>query len=426
MNILILVTVFILSLFISNKSLSNRVFKLFLSIWLIVIFISILNIGKLYEMSFRVFFMFFIFMFFYFLGFYAVKEKKYETISWDHFFRVFNFKGNSYLFHVTSIIFLVVISYYGYRFFNLYNNLDAISDFRMLRYEIGGLFVNGYSLALYNYVVGALIWFYKFLLAYSIVFGVGKNKVIFLYSLTICLIYYFIGGGRNIVVEILFFYILLTVVSNFVINVNKKTSVIKNTIFLFLIALFFTLGTYIRSSNEKITINLLVDTFIKSLEQIVAYITGSFRALEYALVNYDQIKYGFGIYTFSAFEEIFVNALLPLGFSYEPKNYIIGRLLSNPIPIGDGQSFNALYTGLFPFYYDFDFIGIIVFSFILGFLSKISINNFLIRKNLSSLFVFLIFSQISIFMFMSFKLNTGLMIALIFSWIISLNIKVKV
>ena len=428
MELIILFIVFLLTYFINGNFFSHKVFKILVRSWLLVLSLAFLNTYKLYDLSFHVFILFSVFILFYFFGFFSIKNKFSENLDLQEISESSQRFYNNNIFKFLSMIFLVVSIYYSYRFLSIYQGLSDIADVRSVKYEIGGLFVNGYSAAIYNYFVGSLIWFYKFTLAFTLVFGVRKYLAAFTFSILICLSYYFVGGGRNIVVEVIVLYVFLDLLKNSSIKINFLKNIFKYIILLFFSSISFVMGTYLRLSNEKFSKELLYKLFQESFDQIIIYITGSFRALDYAINNYNNLFYGFGLYTFSSLEELIFNFLILFGFEVKPSSYIIGEVLREPILIGNTQSFNALYTGIFPFYFDFGIIGVVIFSYLLGFISRYFINLYLEKQNLIELFLMLSFILISLFMFMSFKLNSGFLFIILIFLFFSLvrNFKVKV
>lgn len=426
MELILISIVFLLTYFIRGGGFSHKAFKVLIRSWLVVLFLSFLNIYKLYDMSFHVFILFSFFILFYFIGFFSIKNKFSEKLDLYKINESSMGIYNNYIFKYLSALFLGICIYYSYRFLNIYQGLSDISEVRSIKYEIGGLFINGYSAAIYNYFVGALIWFYKFTLAFTLVFGIRKYLTAFLFSILICLSYYFVGGGRNIVIEIIAFYIFLDLLKNSCIKITFFKILFKYLILLFFGSLSFVMGTYLRLSNNELSKELLYNLFQESFDQILIYITGSFRALDYAINNYNNLFYGFGLYTFSSIEELFLNFLFLFGFEFKPTNYEVGEILREPILIGNGQSFNALYTGIFPFYFDFGIIGIIIFSLLLGVISRYFINLYLRKQKLTELFLMLSFIQISLFMFMTFKLNPGFLLIILIFLFLSFFRKVKV
>lgn len=426
MELVILFIVFLLTYFIKGDFFSHKVFKLLIRSWLLVLFLAFLNTYKLYNMSFNVFILFSVFILFYFFGFFSIKNKLSDNLGLQRISESSQRFYNNNIFKFLSMIFLMVSIYYSYRFLIIYQGLSDIADVRSVKYEIGGLFVNGYSAAIYNYFVGSLIWFYKFTLAFTLIFGVRKYLAAFIFSFLICLSYYFVGGGRNIVIEVIVLYVFLDLLKNSGIKINLLKSIFKYIILLFLGSISFIMGTYLRLSNAKFSKELLYKLFEESFDQIIIYVTGSFRALDYAINNYNDLFYGFGLYTFSSLEELIFNLLILFGFEVKPTSYMVGEILREDILIGSNQTFNALYTGIFPFYFDFGIMGVVVFSYLLGLVSRCFINLYLKKQTLVELFLMLSFIQISLFMFMTFKLNSGFLLIILMFLFFSLVEKFKI
>lgn len=414
MWILLLFLIFILLLFIPNSNFVHKVFKIISLTWMGVLILSELNFSDMYEVDSFVYLYFLIFFIFYFLGFWLKKYNKFENNNFEVILDQAKSINESKTFNVISILYIILISYYFLQYLIIYSAIEDVAAVRTSRFEVGGMFKNGYSVALYNYVVSSGIWVYKFLLCFSVVFGVAKYKKLFVYSIISCALYYFIGAGRILIIEIIFIYLYLYFLNRHFFSVK---SYFKNIVFLSLAIFLFVLGTYVRLNNEKMTLELFLNLLNESLKQSVIYITGSFRAFNYAVLNYDHLLYGYGIFTLSAIEVLFFNVFAVLGFDVEPHLYTWGQLLADPIYIGERQEFNALYTGLFNFYFDFGLGGIAFWGMILGFLTSYSLNIFIKNKgNIWNLFISVCFFMISIFMFMSFKLNASLFLIMVFSY----------
>lgn len=407
--------------FFKTSNFSDYIFKITLFFWLAILILSELNVSDLYSVSDYVYFLFLGFLLFYFFGFFSLKsiKNKYNFLGFYEQARIINI---NLAYHLISFFYLIILSYFLYKYFQVFSYIESAAEVREKRFEVGGMFVNGYSVAIYNYVISSGIWIYKFLLIFSLVFGVIKYKYFFIYGLIACLMYYFIGAGRILVIELALFYFILM-------SFNKKIlgqfSFFKNFIFIFIFLFMFVIGTYIRVSNESLSFGLFYNMVVDSFDQSNIYLTGSFRAFDYSIQNFEFLKYGFGILTFSGFENILFNILNVLGVSKDPYLYTWGRLLSDPILIGNNQSFNALYTGLFNFYFDFGIGGVLFFGYILGVLNKISLNFcFNSEFNIWKLFLVCCFFSASVLIVLSLKFNASLIIVMVLAIFLSYKMKV--
>lgn len=412
LNISVILTLIILGFFINGRNFTNKIFRFMYFFWLLVLLLSELNLAELFPVEYYVNFLYLIFVFFYFLGFFlknTYSEKRYDRNLFEILLLSANKLNNSSNLKIFSIFFLLILSYYFFRFYTLYLSFDDLADVRTSRFAVGGLFTNGYSVAIYNYFISSSIYFFKFILTFSLVFGIKKYKYFFIFGLIASLMYYFIGGGRTLVIDIIFMYFLFNLMKRFFdLQANYLKDFFMSLIFFFM----FVMGTYLRVSKEKINFSSFKLLASESFNQIIIYITGSFRALDYALNNYDNFLYGFGIFTFSSLEDILYSLLAVLGFSIAPYSYTWGSILGEPILIGNNQEFNALYTGLFPFYFDFGIFGVITYSLLLGYITRKLILYFFLKNNIYSLMLLVALIQISFFMFMKFRLDSSLLIAI--------------
>jgi len=123
--------------------------------------------------------------------------------------------------------------------------------------------------------------------------------------------------------------------------------------------------TAFRTFELDLNLELAQISGLLFLDQAQYYSTGAFRALDYAVAHPYLYGMHYGALTFGAFDEILGYAVISMGFHYNLLNEAIGGILDNNIWIGT-NNFNALYTCVFRYYFDFGIAGVALFSLGLG------------------------------------------------------------
>ena len=203
-----------------------------------------------------------------------------------------------------------------------------------------------------------------------------------------------LGGGRfgyvRIGVGLLFV--------GFCLYLNKRNKVKRFRQLLFLlISMVFLIGLI---TTMRLNVNTVGnDGFNNAVEattrQVLSYSVGPISAFDYAIENDYMNRIGglkYGRLTLSG-PELFIYIILnKIGINYEKaldKLVIIKQ--DDTIDIGDNTWWNALYTSLLYYYLDFGWVGIVLFPFIFGVLSRSCIKRLL---NTNSLCYYIILTYI--------------------------------
>lgn len=387
--------------------------------WGSLLCISLLNPFDLYEVSDEAYFLFLIHIFFYVIGFMSAPSARAAEL--DAFvFRVCDDSSRIYKSKIFAAILLVnvaALTLYAYRYVSVISEGGA-SDARKARFEIGmGTFSSSYEIILYEYVLGGLIWFLKFLVAYGICCSKWRNPVWAL-SFVSCCLYMLIGGGRLFAIEIglLIIFIIGAIFCLGVKNDLVKTSYFRTGFFVFLLYLASVFGTFVRTFSEKISMDGMFAANDILIEHAVIYFQGSLRAFDFAIHNYTGLfHYSYGRMTGGGVDEILTFALRWVGFDVLPYSSFWGVILADPISIGDGQYFNALYTALFNFYFDLGAVGVVIFSYVFGWFCSAITSKFAVSGGLGSLFVLSLLYSVSMLGVLTWKLTQGPIVFTLFS-----------
>lgn len=383
--------------------------KFFIGWWGLLLSVSALNPFGLYEVSPESYFLFFLFSSFYLLGFAIFLPKK--RINFDEFVSRAILSYHQLIENTYFKLFLALITLtlfiYAYKY-NQYIAVAGAVDSRLARFEVGKVFSSNYEIIIFEYLIGSPIWFLKFLVAFGIVFSASRNLAWF-FSFSSCAFYMSFGGGRNIAFEIGLLTIFLFVArkhSNIASEPLKK----NNKIILFLAILYFSsvLATFYRLSEDTISLDGFIEANLILLEHAVVYLVGSIRAFDYALANYQDIfSLKFGLLTASGLDEIASLGLRFIGFDVMPYSNYWGSILATPIAIGDHHYFNALYTALFNFYFDFGLVGVAVNSFLFGLVCSNILAISIKKGGLSLLFASGMLFVVSALSCLTWKLSAG-------------------
>lgn len=422
---LLLIVIFLFNVSIKssfhNFKFRNFWFYSFFVLALFIFLISLANPYDLYDVSNETYFLIGLFVFSYLLGFLCANKRSY--IDYDHIvssleLSLYKLNSNN-IFNIFNILAAIMMFYYTYKYISNFNIL-VDDSLRTSRFEVGAVFSNNVEIIIFNYFVGGFLWFSKFIFAYGLVFGNKNIKKIFYTSLIMCTLSLIFGAGRNILIEILFMVIALVNFRLAFYTSSKKINESFKKIFFFILALVLFVGaTYVRMIDEKLSINSFYKAIEISIEHIIIYLVGSFRALDYAINNL-QLEKGYGVYTFSSINELYNIFLKTLGFDKIPYSNIWGGILSEQINIGFNKDFNALYTAVFNFYFDFGYMGVFLFSFLFGWFSSKSVEYFLKKPSVFSLYLVCILFMSVFLSFMTFKLTSAnIVISLVFALILS-------
>lgn len=372
--------------------LSKRILMIYSILWGIVISISSFGLYDFNVPSSKVLLMMVIHVFAFVLGFRSVRiSYEYEShFSLDELDSKLDKLTSNHLFIIITCILSAYIMFLVVKFFSLIAVMDMY-DIRTNYYDsesniYGTLFsiINGPILSTYNlFLIPIFSWmFFK-----------KKNWLILIQG-AFLFGYASLGGGRfgyvRIGVGLLFV--------GFCLYLNKRNKVKRFRQLLFLlISMVFLIGLI---TTMRLNVNTVGnDGFNNAVEattrQVLSYSVGPISAFDYAIENDYMNRIGglkYGRLTLSG-PELFIYIILnKIGINYEKaldKLVIIKQ--DDTIDIGDNTWWNALYTSLLYYYLDFGWVGIVLFPFIFGVLSRSCIKRLL---NTNSLCYYIILTYI--------------------------------
>ncbi|MDM0090584.1 MULTISPECIES: O-antigen polymerase [unclassified Variovorax] len=377
--------------------------------WSLLLCISSLNPFGINGIEWGVYFLFFVFIASYVIAFSSAFGRK--PVAQPQIASLLTSYDATMNSRVTVSVLLVsaaILSYYCIKYFN-FIEISGLGESRSAKYEIGKIFTSGVEFAAFNYLVVGVVWWAKFLLSFGVVFGRVKSFS-WLLALVVCVLYLAFGAGRNIAVEIAVIMIFLNSIRKF----SGEGARSGKWIFL-VMAFLYLLSVYATASRMTLANEIDLSSFLAAnntfVEQAILYCVGAFRAFQFAYQNYDAvIGYQFGRLTLGGFDEIFSYLIKMAGATGDPAVWRVGALLGDEIDIGGGNDFNALYTAVFSFYYDFGVAGVILFGSFFGALSAVMLRKFLISWSMRYIFISSIFFMSAILSPLTWKLQSGALI----------------
>ena len=300
--------------------------------------------------------------------------------------------GTKKVLFIQLFVFVVLLFFYR-RYSSLLDSLGLI-DARRIVYDQGYLFNSSYELIFFTWVITPILYVSVLLLLSDFVMN-GVKRLALYVSLINCVLFGLIGYGRFIHFQIIVYAI---VAIGFKYDIHKK--VILNTVKmkkrtkLLLTLLIFTAVYFMNISSAKRLgrpihgikdhYDMLVNV---SLNQLITYFTGPFRALD-NFINSNIIEstgHTYGRSFFGGLEEIVNTFVSFLGQSWTTANTVSNSFTANNILIGNAQSFNAFYSSIMNHYLDGGIIFVAISAFFFGFLSVTAYNYYLKSPNLITL-----------------------------------------
>jgi oligosaccharide repeat unit polymerase len=386
---------FILARISVHDRISRITLNIYLGWWGMCLFVSTLDLFGIYSVSSFTYCLLLLNVFAFMIGFICA-VRSYENSSAQVNYRmIFNSLNNELIKHKQiklGLVFLFAYLFYYYRKFQTVLNVVSSSEARTLRFSAGELFHSVTEVLVYNLFVDAVAIFLITIVTSTLMLGRLRNWV-FSLALVDLALYVSIGAGRTAVVEAGIFIALLASIRHVIqppIGPTKAAGQAGNglgeipprkNLLLFValpVALLIAFSIYLtafRTFNTTLDLGLAKAAGMLFLDQAQYYSTGAFRALDYSLSHIYLYGFHYGALTFGFVDEIIGYIMKILGIKYTILNQTIGGILDQDIYIGT-YNFNALYTCVFRYYFDFGIPGVVVFSFGLGALMRRAIVQF--------------------------------------------------
>lgn len=279
---------------------------------------------------------------------------------------------------------LILFSFYLFYYFRKFQAVTSVlpgSAVRALRFSVGPIFGSAAEILFYNYFADTLAIFLIVVIACCLILAEVRTWLFF-WALVDLVLFVGIGAGRTLIVEAGIFVVLIALLRNSLQpracrppevsagGLRFQMPPRKNLLLYVALPVAVLIGfsiyvTAFRTFDLQLDWELAKVAGTLFLDQAQYYSTGPFRALDYAVHHPHLYGFHYGALTFGAVDELVVWPLTFMGFKATLLNETIGGILDHDIFIGT-NFFNALYTCVFRFYFDFGIPGVAVFSFLFG------------------------------------------------------------
>lgn len=421
----VLIGLIVLGLLATQRTINAVWARGFLFFWLFLFFISGFDPYGLFPLSSSTYLILSLFVFSFVIGISVksgstLRSGKKISCSLDAAVEHTVFLLNGSFFKFFSFLIVLILSVYVLKF-SSYILSAGFEDSRLARFEVGLIFTSVIEAMVFTYIVGGAIWFMKFAFAFSLAFrGVAASS--FFLSGLACFLYLVFGGGRNILIEVAFLLMFFLLLKRFGVRARKRAEG-RTAKIVFVLMLSFCMAVFATlfrnsSSDNAFDFEAVLDASATLLEHFVVYFVGSFRAFDYAVEHYERLlNFNFGQMGLAGFDEIYALIFRSLGFNTMPFSNYWGEILAEPIQVGGSVFFNALYTAVFNFYFDFGVAGSAIWGGFFGFVCSVLLKRLIASPSCWGLFSVSLLFVVSMLTPLSWKFTSG---ALALVWVLSL------
>lgn len=404
---------------------SKTVLFIFVTLWFLALIMAVNGVSRLYDISDYSFFLLVLSVCSFFLGFNFVRINSREYIDFSDLKFKYQIECilNNRIFQMLIIV-LFVYMLYLYSIFSAFKaaveNLGELRDAYFSNELFGreGLII-GY------FFKTPMIYMLCPLFAYCCIY---KRNWLFVLMAVILYIESSLSGGR-------FGYLRCFVLPLLFVGLvfrSKITKLMKVLTYFIPVVLAFlaaiTAVTAMRMGDMDLDKETMIEAWETTSEHLISYFAGPSVAFDRSIdLNYvDRIGgYSLGLQSFSFLENL-VNVLMEqIGFYYESPLTSLSELKqSTRIYIGHGMLWNALYTWNLMFYTDLGLVGIIIFPFLFGLVTRLLIRQFYKKRNLMAFWIlYILFSQIA-FSPIDYQLaNMGIIFSLIYFYLFNKKVE---
>lgn len=293
-----------------------------------------------------------------------------------------------------QIIALIIILNYYFRYAALIALAAYSESSRSVFYE-SGVFFNSYVESFFYFNV---LSNYKFISSFLFSYLFLKSSrslaefILMILSFIFIVMNSLVGQGRGDLLLPVFMILILSCILKVINPILFKSRIRQKFLFILSLAFIGISAITILRVGRSLTVDaFLSELYISILPQIVDYFSFPITAFEFAINNIfrDELPLC-GMATFAGIYDLICTPLALVDHSIFSMNNYLGARMAIPYNI-NGQSWNALYTGVLNFYLDFKIFGVIIYPFILGnILAKLSIS-ILHKKDLYSLILYCFF-----------------------------------
>lgn len=381
--VLFFVFMFVLTMFLVRDKLSQKTIIAYLSWWTLWLVVSTFNPFGMFPVTNKVYWLLLLNVFMFALGYMLYgkfrKRRKEKWLEQGTFKRTVL---NNNVLKLVLIIFLAASSYLFFKYITIVNLAGAAGG-RTTVFDVGELFVNKYEIYFYNLAIKP---FADLLAVVFICLLLFKRKPV---MLTLCSAFIFlygaIGSGRLFYISIVIFLGYVLYIKEQILSMRvfdflpaKKTpseELKRKVILVILVVLLVFLMAFITAQRMEYSgssIKLLLSGGREFFKQSVWYMTGSFRALDFALTKDYAGMTGYfnGRATFAGFDDLVKIIIHGFGGAHESANDVIIPMIQETLLISPEIHYNFAYTNVLVHYLDFGVWGVALFPFLFGLFSR--------------------------------------------------------
>lgn len=383
--------------------------SVFISAWAVSLFFSAINPFDLLEVRLEIYALYVLFVSSFAIGFASISRRDAEKFKKvDALLAVHATVCRSRLAKVGLILCILLLLNYVEKYLS-YIILVGTAEAREARFFIGKIFQSGYEYFLFTYLITPIVWLCKFFVAFGIAFGIFRSWT-WLLSVVVVLLYMAFGAGRNVAIEV-FLMTLFVYALKMEEQTERRWS--KGMLGLGVASAFFVLVAVLLTAFRMQEFGeLTVESLEKGAETLAenfgVYFLGALRAFQHATDHQTQYQWlSYGGLTFSGVDEIASYLFKGVGFDVDPYSWSYSGVLGSEIDIGGAQGFNALYTALYYFYFDFGILGVMLFSLGFGATCAAVWRQFLRSGEFSTFFACTLLFVASIWTLLTWRFQSG-------------------
>lgn len=385
-SVLLFFLLTLLNLRVKDKITRNMMYA-FYAFWGISLLLSCFNPYGLHQVSLSTYILLLIFLICFTFGVVTAPTVgiKYRQQSYNYGYYLNLITSNRFVLFVVILLdcFLINIYVMKQAILESHTVLELRTDLDELLYQ-GNSFLGLTN----NLIVQPLTPIINLCAAYLLVYNRKKiiPTIIFAIFITLSALISGSRGGFISLVSYVFFVIICKSMFSGNVKVLSNKNILYFIIFVLVVLIVIANMTAQRLYNIH---EFSFQTILLGVEDLskhfVTYLVGPFRALDYALENnYLEIVggYQYGRCTFGFVDTMLQLVLNNLGINYEAGvKSLASYLQNNWIDIGNNNSFNFAYTAILFFYIDFGLLGVFMFPFVLGYVSRMIVNKLYTKNN---------------------------------------------
>lgn len=262
---------------------------------------------------------------------------------------------NHNFFAIALILTLIVLVVYSFRTITSVGiNLEIIRGTNRKEAEI---FKSTIDTLLFYGVCGSFVHIGPLVLIYNYMNNIKNKKIEIIIAVINTILFTLVDAGRMLIVRIAIF-VLAAIIWNLEKRITAKRFPIRKLI---LFAVIIVAGLALTTTSRNMG-------SISFIEQTRQYLAGSIVHMDYQLQHIDNYTMHYGTITYGGFFYYFIKIINLFGANVANSNELMTFLQTYKVLVfGEGTIYyNALVPNAFYYYYDSGYLGVALFSTILG------------------------------------------------------------